>query len=63
LNSRHCNKLSNITEIKIGEVIIYAPVVIAEAFNNHFSNVGENLASEILIPAIAVQPEDYLEPV
>ena len=60
LSSRHCNKSSNITEIKIGEEIINTPVSIAEALNNHFSSVGENLASEI--PNSAAEPEDYLEP-
>jgi hypothetical protein len=60
LSSRHCNKSSNITEINIGEAIINTPVNIAEALNNHFSSVGENLASEI--PNSAAEPEEYLEP-
>ena len=43
-----------------GEQVITSPTEIAEAFNNYFSTVGSNLASDI--PLTKYGPEYYLEP-
>ena len=46
LNARQV-KQTKISEIKMGDRIADTPADIAEAFDNHFVKVGENLASKI----------------
>ena len=48
------------SEIRTREQVITSPIAIAEAFNNYFSTVGSNLASDI--PLTEYGPEFYLEP-
>ena len=40
-------KQSNVNEIKLGENILNNPGDISEGFNNYFSNIGPELASQI----------------
>ena len=58
LSSRKSSKLSNISEIEVGNQIINSSVDMAEAFNNHFTDISQSLAQEI--PATDVEPEYYI---
>ena len=51
-------KSTNVPEIKIGDQAIRSSTVIAEAFNSHFTNIGQDLAREI--PETDVNPLSYL---
>jgi hypothetical protein len=44
----------------LGEQVITSPIEISEAFNNYFSTVGSNLASDIVLTENG--PEYYLKP-
>ena len=44
----------------MGEQLITSPIEISEAFNNYFSTVGSNLASDIVLTENG--PEYYLKP-
>ena len=60
VSSKHLSKPKKLSEIRTGEQVITSPIEIAEAFNNYFSTVGSNLASDI--PLTKYGPEYYLEP-
>ena len=60
LTSRNSGKSANILEIKADNRIVSSPMDIAEAINEHFSNVAQVLAPDI--PVVDVNPESYLEP-
>ena len=60
VSSKHLSKTKKISEIRTGEKVITSPIEIAEAFNNYFSTVGTNLASDI--PLTEYCPEYCLEP-
>ena len=60
VSSKHLSKTKKISEIRTGEKVITSPIEIAEAFNNYFSTVGSNLASDV--PLKEYGPEYYLEP-
>ena len=60
LSSRSSKKSVNISEIKTGEKVINTPSELAQTFNLHFSNTGQNLAAEI--PNVNVVPESYMKP-
>ena len=60
LSSRSSKKSVNISEIKTGEKVINTPSELAQTFNLHFSNIGQNLAAEI--PNVNVVPESYMKP-
>ena len=57
LQSRQ-NKSTNIPEIKAGDQTFSSPGDIAEAFNRHFTNIGEDLARKI--PETDIDPLSYL---
>ena len=58
LTSRNTSKSTNILEIQVDNRIISSPGDMAEAFNDHFTNIGQVLAQEV--PAAEVNPEFYL---
>ena len=58
LTSRNTSKSSNILEIQIDNRTISTPGDMAEAFNDHFTNIGQVLAQEV--PAAEVNPEFYI---
>ena len=58
LTSRNTSKSSNILEIQVDNRTISTPGDMAEAFNDHFTNIGQVLAQEV--PAAEVNPEFYL---
>ena len=60
VSSKHLIKPKKLSEIRTGEQVITSPTKIAEAFNNYFSTVGSNLASDI--PLTEYGPKYYLEP-
>ena len=60
LYSRKTDKLNRVPKIKIGEQTITDTTEIAERFNLYFSNIGNDLVTEI--PPADVQPECYLKP-
>ena len=60
VSSKHLSKTKKLSEIRMGKQVITSPTEIAEAFNNYFSTVGSNLASDI--PLTEYGPEYYLEP-
>ena len=60
VSAKHLSKTKKISEIRTWEKVITSPTAIAEAFNNYFSTVGSNLASDI--PLTEYGPEYYLEP-
>ena len=60
LNSRNCEKANKISEIEISEQVVTSSGEIAEIFNSYFSNIGADLAAEIL--ASEHKPETYLIP-
>ena len=59
VSSKHLSKTKKLSEIRMGEQVITSPTEIAEVFNNYFSTVGSNLASDI--PSTEYGPEYYLE--
>ena len=60
LTSKNVAKSKKVSELNIGDQKITASAEIAEAFNEYFSTVGNNLASEIPTPVHT--PEFYLKP-
>ena len=58
LTSRNTSKSWNILEIQVDNTTISTPGDMAEAFNDHFTNIGQVLAQEV--PAAEVNPEFYL---
>ena len=58
LTSSNTSKSSNILEIQVDNRTISTPGDMAEAFNDHFTNIGQVLAQEV--PAAEVNPEFYL---
>ena len=58
LTSRNTSKSTNILEIQVDNRAISSPGDMAEAFNDHFTNIGQVLAQEV--PAAEVNPEFYL---
>ena len=58
LTSRNTSKSTNISEIQVDNRTISSPGDMAEAFNDHFTNIGQVLAQEV--PAAEVNPEFYL---
>ena len=49
------------SEVKTGNQVFTSPGDIAEAFNNHFTNIGQSLAQEI--PISEIDPLAYVSPV
>jgi hypothetical protein len=60
LSSRNSCKVKKISEVIVEEQVITSPAEMAEAFNNYFVSVGNNLADEI--PSPEHEPEVYLRP-
>jgi hypothetical protein len=60
VSSKHSSKTKKLSEIRLGEQVITSPIEISEAFNNYFSTVGSNLASDIVLTENG--PEYYLKP-
>ena len=58
LTSRYPSKSTNILEIQVDNRAISSPGEMAEAFNEHFTNIGQVLAQEV--PTAEVNPEFYL---
>jgi len=54
-------QLTKINALKIGDVSYSSPREISDVLNNHFSNVGPSLASEI--PPVSIDFSDYINPV
>ena len=59
LSSRKCSS-RNISEIKVQDKVINSPQEMAQAFNDHFVNIGPSLAQEV--PVTDKEPESYLTP-
>ena len=49
------------SQITTGNQVFTSPGDIAEAFNNHFTNIGQSLAQEI--PSSEIDPLAYVNPV
>ena len=49
------------SQVKTGNQVFTSPGNIAEAFNNHFTNIGQSLAKEI--PSSEIDPLAYVNPV
>ena len=60
VSSKHSSKTKKLSEIRIGEQVVTSPIEISEAFNNYFSTIGSNLASDIDLTENG--PEYYLKP-
>ena len=58
LSSRNTSKSANVLEIQFDNRTISTSGDMAEAFNEHFTNIGQVLAQEVL--AAEVNPEFYL---
>ena len=50
-----------LSEVKTGKQAFISPGDIAEAFNNHFTNIGQSLTQEI--PSLEIDPLAYVNPV
>ena len=59
LQSRQC-KSTKVSQIKSGHQVFTSPEDIAEAFNNHFTSIGQTLAREI--PTVDTDPLYYVIP-
>ena len=59
LQPRQC-KSTKVSQIKSGHQVFTSPEDIAEAFNNHFTSIGQTLAREI--PTIDTDPLYYVKP-
>ena len=55
------NKSTKVSQVKTGNQVFTSPGDIAEAFNNHFTNIGQSLAQEI--PISEIDPLAYVSPV
>ena len=60
LQSRQ-SKSTKVSQVKTGNQVFTSPGDIAEAFNNHFTNIGQSLAQEI--PSTDIDPLAYVNPV
>ena len=60
LQSRQ-SKSTKVSQVKTGNQVFTSPGDIAEAFNNHFTNIGQSLAQEI--PSSEIDPLAYVNPV
>ena len=49
------------SQVKTGTQVFTSPGDIAEAFNNHFTNIGQSLTQEI--PRLEIDPLAYVNPV
>ena len=56
-----CSKTTNIAAVKDGDETLYQDVKIAEAFDNYFINIGQNLSNNI--PHTNQGFEQYLTPI
>ena len=59
LQSRQ-SKSTKVSQVKTGNQVFTSPGDIAEAFNNHFTNIGQSLAQEI--PSSEIDPLAYVNP-
>ena len=59
LQSRQC-KSTKVSQIKSGHQVFTSPENTAEAFNNHFTFIGQTLACEI--PTVDIDPLYYVKP-
>ena len=59
LQSRQC-KSTKVSQIKLGHEVFTSSKGIAEAFNNHFTSIGQTLAREI--PTIDIDLIYYVKP-
>ena len=63
LQSRQ-SKSTEVSQVKTGNQVFTSPGDIAEAFNNHFSNIGQSLAQKILklthLPMLILLTEYFL---
>ena len=55
------SKSTKVSQVKTGNQVFTSPGDIAEAFNNHFTNIGQSLAQEI--PSSEIDPLAYVNPV
>ena len=60
LQSRQ-SKSTKVSQVKTGNQVFTSPGDIAEAFNNHFTNMGQSLAQEI--PNSEIDPLAFVNPV
>ena len=60
LQSRQ-SKSTKVSQVKTGKQVFTSPGDIGEAFNNHFTNMGQSLAQEI--PSSEIDPLAYVNPV
>ena len=60
LLNRRCNS-TTVSELKFGNEVLSSSHDIAEVFNSHFTNISQDLASEI--PVTDVDPLSYLQPI
>ena len=49
------------SQVKTGNQVFTSPGDIAEAFNNHFTNIGQSVAQEI--PSLEIDPLAFINPV
>ena len=49
------------SQVKTGNQVFTSPRDIAEAFNNHFTNIGQSVAQEI--PSLEIDPLTLINPV
>ncbi|CAH3140504.1 unnamed protein product [Porites evermanni] len=59
LQSRQ-SKSTKVSQVKRGNQVFTSPGDIAQAFNNHFTNIGQSLAQEI--PSSEIDPLAYVNP-
>ena len=59
LQSRQC-KSTQVSQIKLGQRVFTSSKDISEAFNNHFTSIGQTLAREI--PTVDIDPLYYVKP-
>ena len=59
LQSRQC-KSTKVSQIKLGQQVFTSSEDISEAFNNHFTSIGQTVAREI--PTVDIDPLYYVKP-
>ena len=59
LQSRQC-KPTKVSQIKLGQQVLTSSEDISQAFNNHFTSIGQTLAREI--PTVDIDPLYYVKP-
>ena len=60
LQSRQ-SKSTKVSQVKTGNQVFTSPGDIAEAFNNHFTSIGQSPAKEI--PRLEIDPLSFINPV